>query len=339
MGITSSDLGLGVPCCHRGRSRAGVRRRSTKPSALARRAWAAPSSPSPTTRRRPGGTRRASRVTYFSTVIERGEVTEPAEGPPAGPAWRSRTQAFAAAFPALGLSYYRLRISEIAPLLTTADGQPGRQDNGEAGTSLRSLVAHQFGATVGQSLGSHLVIASTLRLVRAGLAGGSTSAGGAFDAADELAVPLETQRRPRYRRAGDGRVGAYRRQRQARQRAGIRRGRVSVRHEAAGARRACLGHGPAAGRPSTLTTAADADLTTDAHGVRRREACRGRSRGLASASAVGRARWSQREHGRRHHVVDQRGRQHRRLDAVFTSMVRPRLARIGRAKAGLSACD
>ena len=51
--------------------RAGAARRSTKASASARRAWAAPSSPSPTMRRRPGGTRRAwPAARYFSAVIE-----------------------------------------------------------------------------------------------------------------------------------------------------------------------------------------------------------------------------------------------------------------------------
>jgi hypothetical protein len=98
------------------------------------------------------------------------------------------------------LSYYRLRISEIAPLLTTADGRAGRQDSGAAEVGLRSLVTHQFGATVGQSVGNHLVIASSMRLVRAGLTSATVPAGGTLDAADELAASLET--------SGDLDVGA-----------------------------------------------------------------------------------------------------------------------------------
>ena len=40
---------------------------------------------------------------------------QPADPPPQGPAGGTTTGSFAIAFPALGLSYYRLRISEIAP--------------------------------------------------------------------------------------------------------------------------------------------------------------------------------------------------------------------------------
>jgi hypothetical protein len=79
-------------------------------------------------------------------------------------------RAFALAFPALGLSYYRLRISEIRPSGSTAEGPSGRQDQGAAGTGLPSsdlVDVHQFGVTAGESLGSHLVVASTLKFVRA----------------------------------------------------------------------------------------------------------------------------------------------------------------------------
>jgi hypothetical protein len=50
-----------------------------------------------------------------------------------------------------------------------------------------------FGMTVGQSLGNHLVLASTVRLVRAGTAGlVETAAAGALDRADDLDVSRET---------------------------------------------------------------------------------------------------------------------------------------------------
>ena len=42
-----------------------------------------------------------------------------------------------------------------------------RQEGGATEVRLRSLVLNQFGATVGQSLGSHLVIGSTVKLVHA----------------------------------------------------------------------------------------------------------------------------------------------------------------------------
>src|SRR5260221_14438342 len=54
---------------------------------------------------------------YFNALLESGAQTEPrsdrtAAGDPQS-ASRANTRSFAVAFPALGLSYYRLRISEI----------------------------------------------------------------------------------------------------------------------------------------------------------------------------------------------------------------------------------
>jgi hypothetical protein len=130
-------------------------------------------------------------VTYFSVVIDRTELNEPTVDPAPGPRWRSKTSSYAAAFPALGLSYYRIRVSEIASRTTTAGPAPGRQDSGAVGSDLRSMVAHQFGATIGQSLGNHLIIASTLRVVRAGDVT-LTQDGRTLESAAELDVPVET---------------------------------------------------------------------------------------------------------------------------------------------------
>ena len=77
---------------------------------------------------------------------------------------------FAVAYPALGLSYYRLRIRQIRASGSTAGTTSGRQDQGSGGIGVppSELVdVHQFGATTGQSLGNHFVVASTLKLVRA----------------------------------------------------------------------------------------------------------------------------------------------------------------------------
>jgi hypothetical protein len=91
------------------------------------------------------------------------------------PSSRSSVRGFATAFPSLGLSYYRLRISEIRPFTpTTAGLDLSREDQRRAPVLLSSLVLQQFGATVGQSVGDHLVFASTLKLVR----GAFASAGG-----------------------------------------------------------------------------------------------------------------------------------------------------------------
>lgn len=65
--------------------------------------------------------------------------------------------AFAAAIPSLGLSYYRLPISQMQPLTSTGGTVSSRQDQG---------YLNQFGMTVGQSLGG-LVVATTLKVLNA----------------------------------------------------------------------------------------------------------------------------------------------------------------------------
>jgi hypothetical protein len=128
---------------------------------------------------------------YFNALIEAGAQSEPrsertAAGDPQS-ASRANARSFAVAFPALGLSYYRLRISEIQPQTSTGNTAPGRQEGGAAEVRLRSLVLNQFGASVGQSLGSHLVIGSTLKLVSAGTASQIQSgAAGSLDTADGI---------------------------------------------------------------------------------------------------------------------------------------------------------
>ena len=206
---------------------------------------------------------------YFSAVFERSSTTEPADAAPAGPAWRGNTSAFAVSLPSLGLSYYRVRISEIAPQTSTAGGPSGQPDPGAAGVALRSLAMSQFGATIGQSVGDHLIIASTLKLVRAGLTTATAgSAGDWLDEAANLDVPLEM--------SGDLDIGAI-------ASIGLTRLGVSVKHvkEPAfgeGASRFVLARQARAGlafstgglstaprgRADSLTVAIDADLTKTA---------------------------------------------------------------------------
>jgi hypothetical protein len=61
-------------------------------------------------------------------------------------------------YPALGLSYYRLPVNQFRVVTPTGQTVTSREDQG---------VINQFGITVGQSIGSHFVIASTIKLVRA----------------------------------------------------------------------------------------------------------------------------------------------------------------------------
>lgn len=134
---------------------------------------------------------------YASAVLEVGTSRQPnSERDAAGslvPANRSQIRGFAAAFPALALSYYNLTISEVQPLASTAAGVPGRQDPGAGEVRLRSLAVSQFGVTVGQSIGEHLVLASTLKLLHGSRAVATVGAGGAsLDGAGALEGGGET---------------------------------------------------------------------------------------------------------------------------------------------------
>jgi hypothetical protein len=132
---------------------------------------------------------------FLSVIAESGSVGEPRDAPDAGPAWRDGASGFALTVPALGFSYYRLRISEIAPVPPTTDATGGsRQDQGAAEAALHSIALSQLGVTVGQSIGQHLVIASTLKLVRAGAGASTVDAGDdLLDRADDLDVSHDTR--------------------------------------------------------------------------------------------------------------------------------------------------
>jgi hypothetical protein len=109
------------------------------------------------------------------------------------PASRLKTTNFSVAFPALGLSHYRLRISEIAAISSTAEPAAGRQDPGATAALARTLVVNQFGASVGQSVGRHLVLASTLKLVRGGVMPSSAGVDDPLTTAEGLDVDVDTR--------------------------------------------------------------------------------------------------------------------------------------------------
>jgi hypothetical protein len=66
--------------------------------------------------------------------------------------------------PSLGVSYYRLRTSEIRPGPAVITDSGGSQ---LVGALLGTFVVHELGATFGQSIGNHVVVASTVRLLHA----------------------------------------------------------------------------------------------------------------------------------------------------------------------------
>ena len=111
---------------------------------------------------------------FGNVIVEASEVDVPRSDRDANglaaPAAGSTGRGFAAAFPALGLSYYRLRLSEIQPQTSTAPTGAVRQDQGIASVYEQSLVLSQFGVTIGQSLGRYFVLGSTLKIVHGSLA-------------------------------------------------------------------------------------------------------------------------------------------------------------------------
>jgi hypothetical protein len=129
---------------------------------------------------------------YFSVLFERIEGTDPADAPALGPASESRTGAFAIAYPALGVSYYRFRVSDIRP--STGADELAREDQGVPRVDLRSRAVSEYGVTIGQSVGGALVISSTLKLVRAGeVESAGEAPEGSLDRAADIDVPRHTR--------------------------------------------------------------------------------------------------------------------------------------------------
>jgi hypothetical protein len=85
---------------------------------------------------------------FFSSSIEYGHLETPSG---------TQVKGISMTYPALGVSYYRLPISQMRLPATTDQLAAGRQDEGNL---------NQFGATIAQSVGGHLVFGSTLKLIR-----------------------------------------------------------------------------------------------------------------------------------------------------------------------------
>jgi hypothetical protein len=128
----------------------------------------------------------------FNIVLEKGRVTQPESPIATDPARRAGVTGFAVALPSLGFSYYRLRVSQIAPANSTESLLPDRQDDGGV-AQVRSRALSQFGVTLDQALLDHLVVGATLKLVRAGEGGGSfDSSTDILDQGDALDLSEET---------------------------------------------------------------------------------------------------------------------------------------------------
>ena len=99
---------------------------------------------------------------YFNATFEYGRLVPPADGTVGVD--RFRGGGIALALPSLGLSFYRTALPAPSVASSTAGTPAGRQEE----SSLSTL-----GVTVGQSVGDHLVVATTAKLLRG--AGASTS--------------------------------------------------------------------------------------------------------------------------------------------------------------------
>lgn len=244
---------------------------------------------------------------YINAILDLVALHEPsAQRGPDGrlvPAWRVSAGGFSVGSPALGLSYYRLRISEIRPTSSIAGQGAVRQDQGIADVYLRTLVLNQFGVTVGQSVGDHLVVGSTVKLIQGGLGVGLRPASDAsLDQAVDLSGSGETHAGVDVgvmAAAGELRAGLTIRN-LTEPEFGSGSDAVSLQRHARGGLAWLSG---AHGALGTVTVSADADLTTQttALGDERRVAAgveastrsrRWTARGGVGASTVGSSRAS-----------------------------------------------
>jgi hypothetical protein len=81
------------------------------------------------------------------------------------PVRRDSGTSFSFAIPPFGLSYYRLRITDIRPFDPTA-GDAGNRQDGRAGVPVRSWAAAQLGITLVQTLVSGVHVGTTVKYVR-----------------------------------------------------------------------------------------------------------------------------------------------------------------------------
>src|SRR3954462_2561320 len=88
------------------------------------------------------------------------------------PARRDRVSWFAATSPAVGFSYYRLRITDIQGFGPTGQPSASREDT-RAEVSVRSLSVSELGLTVVQSILPGIHVGATLKYLRGTLRAGA----------------------------------------------------------------------------------------------------------------------------------------------------------------------
>lgn len=128
---------------------------------------------------------------FFNVLLEKGRLSEPKEADGSTPAYRNNVTGFSAAFPSLGLSYYRLQLSQIAPISSVEAGDGEAQ---AGNLRLLTVPIRHFGSTIGQSFGDHFVLGTTLKVLNGGVAAGPLpESGDPIDAADDLEADTDTR--------------------------------------------------------------------------------------------------------------------------------------------------
>ena len=98
---------------------------------------------------------------FFTMSLARA-VTESGDGTPSQ---RHRVASFAVAFPAGGLGYYRLRLTEIRAPGSTGDGDGVREEE-QGEVPVRSLAVSQYGVSLLQEPISDVLVGTTLKYLR-----------------------------------------------------------------------------------------------------------------------------------------------------------------------------
>jgi hypothetical protein len=114
---------------------------------------------------------------YFSLVLDR--TTGETEASGDGRAGGRSSWLLALSAPVIGLSYYRLRTTNVAPVVGLAATPLSR---------IESLVTHHAGATIVHSIFDHLAAGATLKLVR-GTAALGDAAGDPEELVDDRDIP------------------------------------------------------------------------------------------------------------------------------------------------------
>jgi hypothetical protein len=128
---------------------------------------------------------------FLNLSFDMGWADEATSEQPELPGGAGRLQPTLVAFgvPPIGISYYRMGTSVLQPISPAGQLSPNRQDYQ---VSVRSMVTSHLGVTVVQSLGDHVTVGATARLVRGSFAAETTTIRTWSDGF-EYAESLETQ--------------------------------------------------------------------------------------------------------------------------------------------------